>query len=385
MSRIVAIQVLRAIAALMIVLSHAQNDALNEALKAGVGFTRLTALPWDAGVDLFFVISGFIMVYSTQRLFATPGASRIFITRRLIRIVPLYWLITAISLLVLGYVAWLGRRAFPSLLEVASSLGFVPFARPGDGQPRPIAAQGWTLNYEMFFYLIFALFVGFRRDVAVACVAVTLALAVGIGAIVKPNTTALAYWSHPIVLEFVLGALTALAWQRGIRLKRSMVLPLIIVGLAALALDLNGMAKIGPIAVDPNGLGRLLACGLPMTLIFGASALAEPGFLERGLLSSSLILLGDASYALYLFHPIVIVLARKAYLALGLPLAIGFWPLVAVDIPMAAAFAVAIHVTVEKPVSVALQAWFRSKRSSCDSQAEPLLLAGAHKQEMRLP
>src|SRR5665213_384 len=100
MKQIGAIQILRAVAALMVVLSHAQNDALREAIANGYRFTRFELLPWDSGVDLFFVISGFIMVYSSQRLFATPGAGGAFISRRLIRIVPLYWMITAIALVI---------------------------------------------------------------------------------------------------------------------------------------------------------------------------------------------------------------------------------------------------------------------------------------------
>ncbi len=372
MKQIGAIQILRAVAALMIVFSHAQNDALNEAMKAGIGFTRSALLPFDAGVDLFFVISGFIMVYASQRLFATQGAGATFISRRLIRIVPLYWLVTAIALLILAYVAWRGKGAFPSFFEIASSLGFMPFARPGDGQPRPIVALGWTLNYEMFFYVVFALFVRFRRDVAVAGVALSLLLAVGLGMILHPNVTALAYWSDPIVLEFVLGMLTALMWQHGLRLHRALVLPLVMVGMAVLALDLDGMAKVGPVASDANGFARMLGCGLPMSLIFGAIVLAEPAFTTRSRLASFLTLLGDASYALYLFHPLVIILARKLYLALGLAGTIGFWPLIAADLPMAALLALIIHVMVEKPVTVVLQAWLRARQGKADLQAQAI-------------
>ena len=151
MNQIAIIQVLRAVAALMIVLSHAQNDALNEALKAGLPFSRVAVLPWDAGVDLFFVISGFIMVYASERLFATPGAAGAFIGRRLARIVPLYWVATLVSLAVLAYVAHLGKHPFPAPPEIASSFGFIPFGRPRDGLARPLVPQGWTLNDELMF------------------------------------------------------------------------------------------------------------------------------------------------------------------------------------------------------------------------------------------
>ncbi len=366
MNQIGVIQILRAIAALMVVVSHSQNDALTQAMRTGLDFTRLTVFPWDTGVDLFFVISGFIMVYASQRLFATPGAGGTFILRRCIRIVPLYWLITAISLVILAYVAWLGKRSFPSFFEIASSLGFVPFARPEDGQPRPLVAQGWTLNYEMFFYFVFALFIGFRRNVAVTGVVLALALAVTFGMIVRPSVTVLAYWSDPIVLEFVLGMLTASIWLRGFRLKRALVLPVILIAMAVLALDLDGMTQTGPIAPDLNGFGRLLAYGLPMAVLFGAIVLAEPVFKTQSRLSSFFALVGDASYALYLFHPLVIIFARKAYLALGFEKAAGFWPLIVADLPLAVALALVVHMMIEKPVTAALQAWLRDKRPKAD-------------------
>jgi len=362
MKQIGAIQILRAVAALMIVFSHAQNDALLEALKAGSAFSRFTWLPLDAGVDLFFVISGFIMVHASDRVFAMPGAASKFISRRLIRIVPLYWQITAIFLVILAYAAWTGKHDFPSFSEIIASLGFIPFARPGDGQPRPLVSLGWTLNYEMFFYVIFALFIRFERSIAVAATALTLALAVTLGAIFRPSATALAYWSDPIVIEFLFGMAIALAWERGFRLNRAWVAILILSGSAVLTLDFDGMSRAAPGAVETNGFSRLAGCGLPMALIFGSIVFARPAFSARGRLTAFLAVLGDASYALYLFHPLVIIFLRKAYLALGLQAPLGYWPLIAADIPLAAALALIIHAGVEKPVSRLLKAWLRSKR-----------------------
>jgi peptidoglycan/LPS O-acetylase OafA/YrhL len=366
-----AIQILRAVAALMVVLSHAQGDALLEAVKAGESFTRFTLLALDAGVDLFFVISGFIMVHASQGLFAKPGASGSFLSRRLIRIVPLYWLITAIFLIIFCYIAWVGKRSFPSLAEIAASLSFVPFARPEDGEPRPFVSLGWTLNYEMFFYVIFACFVRFNRDLAISLIALVLALAVGAGMILHPAATVLAYWSDPIVLEFVLGMFIARLWQNGFALQRGFVLPLVVIGLALLAFDYNAMAHAPPGTVEINGFGRLFGCGVPMALIFAAIVLARPGFSTESRWASSLAFLGDASYALYLFHPLVIIFARKAYMALGLPSAIGFWPLVLADLPLAVILAIIVHMRVEKPVSSSLQAWLRQKSAKPD--VKPLI------------
>lgn len=362
MKQIASIQSLRAVAALMVVFSHAQNDALHESLTAGGAFVRSGALPWDAGVDLFFIISGFIMVHASDRLFATPGATGTFVGRRLIRIVPLYWLSTTIVLAGLVSVAALGRHGLPSPAEIAASYGFIPFARPGDGAPRPLASLGWTLNYEMFFYLVFAAFVRFRRTTAAAAVTLALVFIVDLGALVRPSTTALAFWTDPIVLEFALGIGLAQLWSRGLRLANLTAACAIVAGVAILSLDLDGMSAVGIEAVETNGFGRLLACGVPMALIFGGVVLRVPSrSAKRGPLAFA-GLLGDASYALYLFHPLVIIIAHKVYGGLGLGAVLGFWPLVTVDVPLAAAFALLVHVAVEKPVCGGLQTLFRERR-----------------------
>jgi exopolysaccharide production protein ExoZ len=361
MSQIGAIQILRALAALMVVFSHAQGDTLFQAIKADGSFTQITAVPWVAGVDLFFVTSGFIMVHASQRLFAMPDAPMIFLGRRLIRIVPLYWLVTAISLSIAFGAASLGKHASPHLPEIASSFGFVPFARPEDGQMRPIAAQGWTLNYEMFFYAIFAVFVRFQRGAAIAGVALGLTLIVGLGAIFHPRSAVLAYWSDPIVLEFVLGMGLAVIWRQGYRLRRWMIAPLAGIAIAALGLDLDGIAAVPLGLSEPNGLWRLAGCGLPMALLFGAVVLAEPAVTARSRTMAFLAHAGDASYALYLFHPLVIILTRKAFLAAHLESLAGFWPLVAADLAVSVVVALAIYRFIEKPVTLKLQNGFNAK------------------------
>ncbi|MET0430390.1 MAG: acyltransferase, partial [Microvirga sp.] len=91
MSKLVHVQVLRALAALSVAFLHAQHDALTLAGRAGTVLALPDRLPWMAGVDVFFVISGFIMVYSSRDLFARPGGPAVFLARRVARVVPLYW------------------------------------------------------------------------------------------------------------------------------------------------------------------------------------------------------------------------------------------------------------------------------------------------------
>src|SRR3954469_22669081 len=126
MPNIIAIQILRAVAALGVVLVHAGVNS---------SYWGKIELPWaqqgNAGVDLFFVISGFIMVFISWDKFACRGASLTFFIGRIVRIGPLYWLITTIFVLF---------GTYPLLKIIGSYL----FFWTGEG---PIIYLGWTLNY----------------------------------------------------------------------------------------------------------------------------------------------------------------------------------------------------------------------------------------------
>lgn len=130
------------------------------------------------GVQLFFVISGFVMVYATEPLFGTRRGPFVFLERRIVRIVPLYWVVTTFYLaLTLVFAKF--DKGYPASFVVASYL-FIPLARP-DGTIEPLVGQGWSLNYEMLFYAVFALTVIHSRRVSAIVVTVTLLTAVVVG------------------------------------------------------------------------------------------------------------------------------------------------------------------------------------------------------------
>ena len=156
--RLDGVQILRAVAAVMVVLLHAQSLLALQGEARGLSMSPVTALPLAAGVDLFFVISGFIIVYASEPLFGAAGGGATFLKRRLLRIVPLYWFALSLRLAVLLAGAAVGQAAAPRLADVAASYLFIPFDTRGFGPdyPFPILDLGWTLNYEMMFYLVFA-------------------------------------------------------------------------------------------------------------------------------------------------------------------------------------------------------------------------------------
>jgi exopolysaccharide production protein ExoZ len=341
--QIASIQSLRAFAALIVVVGHAQTEAIIAAAKQGVGFVPLSVLPWGAGVDLFFVISGFIMVVASERLFAAPGGANAFATRRLKRIVPLYWLFTTLYVLI-----QFATHKSVDAGSLAASYLFWPHDTYGDGALRPIFALGWTLNYEMVFYALFSLAVLLPRRRAVALVAGLLVVGVAIGQVVAIPSGPLAFWTQPIVLEFALGMGIGLAWREGVRLGVGPRILLALGGLLLLVYDTMGSAHQASTWITPTDLGRLAGWGLPAAALLSSAALARKpttsGFLGT-------VALGDASYALYLVHPFVVGPLMRAWALTGLAHQVGYWPFVVISLVVSIAAALAVHRWFELPIA----------------------------------
>jgi exopolysaccharide production protein ExoZ len=271
------IQYLRAIAAMSVAWLHAVYGLPSAVERLGVPYFD------GSGVDLFFVISGFIMVLTTARSDLTPGR---FFCLRLIRVVPLYWLATLamIGMAVCGYV---GRSSYAPT-EIATSLLFVPYAphrQPGD--VLPIVQNGWTLNYEMFFYALFALWLAAPRHLRLAGLVLTLGVLVVVGRLAGPFPSPVgAAFTSPLLLEFAVGALLAHVWLRGsVRLGLLQALSLIVLGCYC------------------------IGATHPRLVILAGAALIVAGCLHPricALQNRLLLQLGDASYSLYLTHQFVV-------------------------------------------------------------------------------
>ena len=347
MRQIEPIQSLRALAALTVVVGHAQTEALVAAARHGAAFVPSHLLPWGAGVDLFFAISGFIMVVASERLFAAPGGAGTFAARRLKRIVPLYWLATTL------YVAiQFATRKHVGGLDLAASYLFWPRDVHGDGVLRPIYALGWTLQYEMLFYALFATFIALPWRWCVAAVGAVMAAGVLAGRIWVLPAGPLAFWTQPIILEFAFGMAVGLAWREGLRLPTWARAVLASVAVAVLAFDGLDAAHQAITWITPTDGARVLAWGIPTALLVAAAALGARGGSSRAL--AGVVALGDASYALYLVHPFVVLTLARIYTAAGLAGPLGYWPFVAVSLALAIAAAFAVHRWIELPAARAL-------------------------------
>ena len=278
------IQALRAVAALLVVLLHC-----DEMLGLRIGPNALGA-SWHngaAGVDIFFVISGFIMTVSSRHLVDEPLGWLTFLKNRIVRIVPLYWLLTTLKLLAVLGASGLALRSQLNLDFVISSYAFLPLVDSA-GHFRPLLPVGWTLTFEFLFYFVFSIALARGAD----AMRVVLPVFAGIALIALFRTEFWPTWTvlfDPIVLEFVLGVAIAKMTLAGIRLTPAF----------SLFLLFAGFSLIFSFAPETDNL-RVLVWGLPAAMIVVASV-----SLERDLGQSIprwLSAVGDSSYSLYLSH-----------------------------------------------------------------------------------
>lgn len=287
--RLVSLQWLRAIAAAMVVVHHA---LFNTNTAQGLGWDAERSLfgfaNWTFGIHIFFVVSGFIMITSTHD-FGEPGASLRFLSRRLVRIVPLYWIITTLGLVTVLIAPSQLPIAHDRITYVLGSYLFFPVPRE-IGDLRPLVGQGWTLNYEMYFYVVFAIGLFLPRMRAVAWMSLMFAMLCFEGRNVTTASPALYTWTDGLVLEFMLGVYVGLAWLEGWRLPLALRALAVAAGFALAAMKFSG-----PVA---------LVSGVPASLILIGFMLGpQPAITAAG---ATLALIGDASYSLYLTHTFIL-------------------------------------------------------------------------------
>jgi len=281
--RLHALQYLRAIAALIVVYSHA-------AIQIGE-WEALLPYTGAYGVDIFFVISGFIMVYITKPT-DTPVN---FLVNRARRVVPLYWFFTLLMGVILFTLPSLFKTGEFSWLALLQSLFFIPhYSLQNPEFVWPIVAPGWSLNYEMYFYLLFAISLGFAQKFRVAFIAAAITLIWAIFNITGSTAAIPRFVADPTVFEFIAGMLLALAWKRGFELSNATAWVLFLAGFA--------LATLAPESVQktPDTIQHWLGISIPSTMIVAGCLFIKVPVSKFGLM------LGDASYAIYLSHIFVL-------------------------------------------------------------------------------
>jgi peptidoglycan/LPS O-acetylase OafA/YrhL len=294
----VGVQALRGLAALLVVLAHATQMGHN---RFGGGEELYFG---QSGVDIFFPISGFVMVVTTHRHWGKAHIAADFLFRRLIRIVPLYWAATIMKALIT--IAFPALTAHPNLdaWHVIASFLFIP-AWDADRQPLPLLPVGWTLQFEMLFYVLFALALAVRVRPVIWLTAVLAVMS-----FLSPPSSfgAIGALADPILLEFAAGMFIGWATVAGFTIPERSAWCTLTAAFVALAT--TQMLHGASIPVS-----RVLIWGVP-----GAVALISVIALERPLsklLAGWPALIGDASYAIYLTHGFVTPAVGVAILKLG--------------------------------------------------------------------
>ncbi len=307
--QLIGVQYLRALAALMVAYFHTLDQIpqylpyLNRYFLGGAHLAN--------GVDLFFVISGFIMLVSSRR--SRPGE---FFVRRLIRIVPLYWVLTTLLAVLLLWRPQLFRASTMGAVYFAKSLLFIPYANPAhDGQMFPLLVPGWSLNFEMFFYVVFAVVLFAPLNRRLLFMSLIFAGLVALGLLVGdvPYGAEIRFFTDFQLFEFLFGMAIARLYISGaLRIANAAAWVLILAGFAVL---LAGLPMLHLPAAGARQV--LLENALPAAaIVLGTVALERN---RRGLPKLSfLALLGDASYSTYLSHVFSLGAARKLWSSAGL-------------------------------------------------------------------
>jgi exopolysaccharide production protein ExoZ len=336
MTELRTIQAARAFAANLVVFSHL---FVVEAKYASCNVLPAFTFYGIAGVDLFFVISGFIMVTVAGR---DRGPFE-FLWRRTTRIYPTYWLVSLMVLATVLIAPTFVNSSITTPISLWRSFLLIP------DRTFPLLAVGWTLVYEMYFYLAFAIFLALRISILVGLIAWGVLILVI--AVTLPDQIAsspvLRLIVSPLTGEFMMGAFVGLLWRRR---SASRALTVGAFGLAGLILSIVYIGPMLSLAANPHLDGwRVIVFGIPGALIVYALTGLEPLY-PSGRLAESLVAFGDWSYATYLIHVLIISAIGRIIFALvpggggGVSFALVAAGLLAVNLTGGG-----IHVLFEKP------------------------------------
>lgn len=355
-----AVQAYRGVAALLVVVVHAINvvdyrqstgiDASPAWLNSAFALNEAGAM----GVDLFFVISGFVMAMMLTR--STDVRMRDFAYARFVRIAPLFWLASfafAPVLLLAGRVV-----DYDAML---TSVTIIPVL-PGH-YVSPLLVVGWSLAFELAFYMVVAMSLLLPPRWRLSVVAAILAIGGTLGAVAPPLPGLWAVLANAMLFEFLIGVGCFLLWRRLLG-RVGHILPWAMIVLGGAMLVKSAVTGFGfatshmAVMAGETGLARTLIWALPWSMILLGAVLRAPVRQKPGWLHK----LGDASYSLYLVHMVIFTVAET-----GVPPAM-VQPdiLVPLLIGVAVAAGFGVYARVEKPTLAALKRtpWLVSSRAA---------------------
>lgn len=347
------IQALRGVAALLVVLCHAR---LYLAGTPSVQTAEELLLPGAMGVDLFFIISGFIMVYSTKRTDGTPSQIVEFVIKRFSRIWPVYALCT---------VAWIvvTQRTYGYLVsdelnhEFLKSIFFIPVHTTRGLFFDPTLPIGWTLDFEIYFYAIFAIALFFGRFRTMALTAWIAATVVILPMITRQfSIDPLATYSYsasylnlvtsPIILEFLAGCIIAEIYLCD-RIKiKNPVIAYNLIAISAIFMIWNNYSETGILHGIARWGGGLSIMVLSFSICSKTVHIPTPRIL---------VWIGKISFSLYLTHLSTRVIIDAIFTTSGHQQMIHTWSYIALTTAFAVAVAGISHYYLEQGISEKLK------------------------------
>jgi exopolysaccharide production protein ExoZ len=309
--------------------------------KSWMDTNPLSAFDFGAvGVQVFFVISGYIICrVGSRESFWKFSYSRI------TRVAPIYWLFTGLFLL--SKLVSSGTQELPTSGEVLASLLFIPhYSGFRPDQIWPVLIPGWTLNYEMFFYALFAFGILTSRPALFSVAAIILSL--GVGHLFSDAGVVFKFLENPVTLFFVLGVLIARFEDRIPKHSTYILLGILLWGL-------SDPAPLSPVQ-------KFLAAYASAALILLGALAAKGG--NSSPMMRALQGLGDASYSLYLSHTLVLAVVYKVLMRLNLSGPGEFLVVAGVGLAASVAGGLAAYWGVERPLMRFFKsAWPREVRA----------------------
>lgn len=291
---ILSVQYMRAIAALLVVLHHAAWKGKQYSVDPMYWFKI-----GGVGVDLFFIISGYVMCHAT---YGKNINIICFMRARLIRILPTYWILTLAALCV--YLIMPERiNSSGGNISIFDSFTLLPT------NSKYLIENGWTLSYEFYFYIIFSaglIFSGLLKYVIPILIILSLT---STGKFLDLNGVYFNFFTNSVLIEFVMGIMV-FAMGSAVYISKHASFALLIASVSML-IYVNASGTLGVAILDH---------GFPCLLFFIAMLNFESDFnrLNNGFLSRMASAVGDSSYSLYLIHPFILVLSSMILLKLGL-------------------------------------------------------------------
>jgi len=282
------VQILRFVAALLVVICHSFFYASER-----LGTSPLAFDNGSRGVDVFFTISGFVMIVSSRNLIGDQLGWAKFALQRLVRILPMYWLATTFKVVIMLLASvFSGEILIHATLEIRNIIGsyfFIPYIKNPGHHVEPLLGVGWTLIFEMFFYFLFSLALFLRINIY-AFVGAVLMIFATLSTFRPINYPTWMFLLNPVVLEFFLGMMVGYLTLRGLIINTKYAILFSILALISILFT--------PIGLLPE----IVVSGIPSAILVYSFVSLEP-FLKNKV-PKIILFFGAASYSLYLSHPI---------------------------------------------------------------------------------